>query len=271
VVRRTRLAAHRGGAALWPENSLLGFRNALALGSDLIEFDVHLTADGALAVIHDPTLDRTTDATGPVAGRTAVELARARLRGPAGALTDERVPLLEDVLALVAPSRGGLLVEVKGPVAGVGVRYERRGGRAAAVPGPRYEGLEERLIASLRRAGLLSHATIMAFNPDVVTAVRALVPGQRTTLLVSAHHIRQAHARPEDALDWALAAGATDAGLEYTLVNEAVVEAARAARLRLGVWTVNAERAMRRLVELGVDVLTTDRPDVAKRVLGRAS
>jgi len=269
VVRRTRLAAHRGGAALWPENSLLGFRNALALGSDLIEFDVHLTADGALAVIHDPTLDRTTDATGPVAGRTAVELARARLRGPAGALTDERVPLLEDVLALVAPSRGGLLVEVKGPVAGV--RYERRGGRAAAVPGPRYEGLEERLIASLRRAGLLSHATIMAFNPDVVTAVRALVPGQRTTLLVSAHHIRQAHARPEDALDWALAAGATDAGLEYTLVNEAVVEAARAARLRLGVWTVNAERAMRRLVELGVDVLTTDRPDVAKRVLGRAS
>jgi len=272
VTGRTRLAAHRGGAALWAENSLLAFRNALGLDSDLIEFDVHLTADGALAVIHDPTLDRTTSASGPVAAHTAADLGRARLRGPDGALTDERVPLLDEVLALVAPSRAGLLVEVKGPVAGVGVRYERRGGRAAAaVPGPRYEGLEERLIASLRGAWLLSRATIMAFNPDVVAAVRALVPGQRTTLLVSAHHIGQADARPTDALDWAVAAGATDAGLQYTLVNEAVVTAARAAGLLLGVWTVNAERAMRRLVELGVDVLTTDRPDVAMRVLGRAS
>src|SRR5437870_3264614 len=169
-----RVAARRGGAALWAENSLLAFRNALGLDSDLIEFDVHLTADGALAVIHDPTLDRTTSASGPVAAHTAADLGRARLRGPDGALTDERVPLLDEVLALVAPSRAGLLVEVKGPVAGVGVRYQRRGGR--------------------RAAGLL-----------------------------------------------------------------------------LGVWTVNAERAMRRLVELGVDVLTTDHPDVAKRVLGRAS
>jgi glycerophosphoryl diester phosphodiesterase len=266
----TRFAAHRGGAALWPENSLLAFRQALALDSDLIEFDVHQTADGGLAVIHDPTLDRTTDATGPVAARTAAELRQARLRGPDRALTDERVPMLEEVLALVASSRTGLLVEVKGPVAGVGVRYERRGGRAAAVPGPRYAGLEERLVASLRRAGLLSRSTIMAFNPDVVPAIRALVPDQRTALLVSAHQVGQAGARPEDAVAWAVAAGATDAGLQYTLVDAAVVKAARAAGLRLGVWTVNRESAMRRLVELGVDVLTSDRPDLAKRVLGRA-
>ena len=266
----TRFAAHRGGAALWPENSLLAFRQALALESDLAEFDVHQTADGALVVIHDPTLDRTTDTTGPVAARSAAEVGRARLKGPDGALTDERVPTLEDVLALVAPSRTGLLVEVKGPVAGFGVRYERRGRRSTAVPGARYEGLEERLVASLHRAGLLARSTIMAFNPDVVTAIRALVPGQRTALLVAARHVRQAGARQENAVDWASAAGATDAGLQYTLVNEAVVKRARAAGLLLGVWTVNAERAMRRLVELGVDVLTSDRPDVAKRVLGRA-
>src|SRR5207245_4539817 len=80
----------------------------------------------------------------------------------------------------------------------------------------------------------------------------------------------QAGARPENAVDWASAAGATDAGLQYTLVNDAVVKAARAAGLLLGVWTVNAEPAMRRLVELGVDVLTSDRPDVARRGRGRA-
>src|SRR5205823_5346488 len=78
----TRFAAHRGGAALWPENSLLAFRQALALESDLVEFDVHQTADGALVVIHDPTLDRTTDTTGPVAARSAAEVGRPRLKGP---------------------------------------------------------------------------------------------------------------------------------------------------------------------------------------------
>ena len=60
----TRIAAHRGGAALWPENSLLAFRNAIALGADFIEFDVHLSKDGEVIVIHDPTLERTTNGYG---------------------------------------------------------------------------------------------------------------------------------------------------------------------------------------------------------------
>src|SRR2546429_3617074 len=221
MVPRTRLAAHRGGAALWAENSLLAFRNALGVDGDLIELDVHWTADGAVAVIHDPTLARTTSASGPVAAHTAADLGRARLRGPDGALTDERVPLLDEVLALVAPSRAGLLVEVKGPVAGVGVRYERRGGRAAAVPGPRYEGLEERLIASLRGAGLLSRATIMAFNPDVVAAVRALLPGPPTALLLPAHPLGPADAPTAGALPWAGAAGAARGGPPVPPLHEA--------------------------------------------------
>src|SRR3989454_10198594 len=104
----------------------------------------------------------------------------------------------------------------------------------------------------------------MAFTPDVVAAVRALVPGQRTTLLVSAHHIGQADARPTDALDWAVAAGATDAGLQYTLVNEAGVTAARAAGLLLGGWTGDAERAMRPLRELRGGGVATGRPRVAQ-------
>ena len=61
----TLLAAHRGGSLLWPENSLLAFRNAVALGADFIEFDVHLSRDGEVVVIHDPTLDRTTSGSGP--------------------------------------------------------------------------------------------------------------------------------------------------------------------------------------------------------------
>ena len=73
----TRYVAHRGGAAQWPENSLTAFRNAVALGAQVLELDVHLTADGVVAVIHDPTLDRTTSGHGAVGRATAASSRRS--------------------------------------------------------------------------------------------------------------------------------------------------------------------------------------------------
>ena len=265
---RVRLAAHRGGAALWPENSLLAFTNAIALGCDFVEFDVHPTADGRVAVIHDHELERTTDGIGPVAARTAAELRALRLRGPDGVLTAEHVPTLDEVLAVVAPSRAAILLEVKGPQR-LDVLYERAPGGARAVAGERYEGLEALLLDALARAGVRERTSVMAFNPEIIARVRALAPGQRTALLVGHAHVLLVDGQPEDAIAWAARAGAADAGLQYTLVNEAVMDAARAAGIGVGVWTVNDEEAMRRLAALGVDVITTDRPDLATRVLGR--
>jgi glycerophosphoryl diester phosphodiesterase len=264
----TRLAAHRGGAALWPENSLRAFRESLALGVDLLELDVHLSADGRVVVIHDATLDRTTDATGPVAARTAAELGRVRLRAPDGAVTDERVPTLQAVLELVAPSRAGLLLEVKGPTPGENVVYERDHGEVRITPGPGYAGMIDHALALLEKASMLARANVMGFSPEVVTRTRALAPGVATTFLVAAAHVTQVGARPEDAIAWGARLGATDAGLQHTLASPAVMATARAAGLRVGVWTVNDEGAMRRASGLGVDVLTSDRPDLARRVLG---
>src|SRR2546426_11100626 len=88
----TLLAAHRGGALLWPENSLLAFRNAVALGADFIEFDVHLSRDGEVMVIHDPTLERTTNGQGAVRDRSVAELKALRLKDRAGVATGETVP-----------------------------------------------------------------------------------------------------------------------------------------------------------------------------------
>jgi glycerophosphoryl diester phosphodiesterase len=256
----TRYVVHRGGAAQWPENSLTAFRNAIALGARILELDVHLTADGRVAVIHDPTLDRTSSGHGPVAQCTAADLARARLRALDGALTDDHVPTLDDVLALAAPAGVALLVEVKTP--GPAVRYERRGDRVMAVPGPRYEGLEERVLDLLRGAGLAERSFVMAFNPAVLAEVRARAPEQPTTLLVDRRHVVESGAEPVETVGWAREARATFLGLHHSLCDAAVVEAAHRATIAVGVFTVNDEPTMRRLAALGVDVIISDRADL---------
>lgn len=258
---RSRFAAHRGGAALWPENSLAAFAGALALGIDLLELDVHLSADGEPVVIHDAILERTTEGQGPVGAAPASVLRGLRLRGPGGALTDERLPLLDDVLALARPRSASLLVEMKGP--GWSVRYGRSGRGLEVDPGPVYVGLEERVLARLDVAGMADRATVMAFNPAVLERVHALAPGRRTTLLVSRQHVEQAGTRPTDTVEWAARLGVTDLGLQHTLVDAGVVGDAHARGFLLGAWTANDETALRRLLALGVDLITTDRPDLA--------
>jgi len=80
----TDIASHRGGALLWPENSRIAFEQTAKLPVEQVEFDVHPTRDGKLVVIHDDTLDRTTDGAGPVAARDWAELQRFTLKGTGG-------------------------------------------------------------------------------------------------------------------------------------------------------------------------------------------
>src|SRR5690606_8940203 len=89
----TQIIGHRGARNLWPENSLAGFRNVLALDVDAVELDVHLTESGELVVIHDATLDRTAEGTGPVRLLTPEARIRTRLKD-----STETIPTLADVL-----------------------------------------------------------------------------------------------------------------------------------------------------------------------------
>lgn len=246
------LAAHRGGAGLWPENSLLGFRSSLGLGVDALEFDLHLTADGEVVVIHDPTLERTTTGTGAVRAASLGNLGALRLRARDGSATDELVPRLAEVLGLAAGRAVEVMPEIK---AGL----ERR----------RYEGIEEKVLALLRSHGMLARATVQAFDPETIRRVRALEPAVRTMLLVGRGRVEQERAQPSDAVGWAREAGATDLGLDHRLIDAGVVAAARKAGIRLSGWTVNEDADLRRMMELGVDVIMTDYPDRAKRLLGR--
>jgi len=246
------IAAHRGGAALWPENSLLAFRNALALGVDLLELDVHLSADGEVVVLHDATLDRTTTGHGPVREATTATLASLRLRARDGHVTDEPIPTLAQVLDLAAPTRVGVLPEIK-----------------VGADGRRYPGIEEQVLALLGARGLLARATVQAFAPETIRRLRELAPGVRTMLLVGRARVERERVTPATAVQWTVDAGATDLGIDHRLVDRGVVDAARKASVRLAVWTVNDETDMRRLIDLGVDAVMTDRPDLLRRLQAR--
>jgi glycerophosphoryl diester phosphodiesterase len=243
-------AAHRGGALLWAENSLLAFRNALALGADFLELDVHLTRDGEVVVIHDATLDRTTTGTGAVRARTLAELGALRLRDRGGAALEERIPTLDEVVALALAGKRQILLEIK--------TDERR---------ERYPGIEEKVFAVLDRHRYTPFTVVMAFEGATWRRVRQLRPDARVAALYSARMLAAAAVVPE--LAALRRAGVTFVGLDQALVTAEVAKQARLAGLTLGVWTVNEREAIARFIEQGVAVVITDRPDLARELLGR--
>jgi glycerophosphoryl diester phosphodiesterase len=246
----TLLAAHRGGAALWPENSLLAFRNAIALGADFIEFDVHLSKDGELVVIHDPTLERTTTGAGPVKDRTVAELKALRLKDRTGAVTGETVPTLDEVVAVAAQGKRRMLLEIKVDAA-----------RA------RYPGIEERVLALLDRYGMAPSTVVMAFGAPTWRRVRELRPDFATCALYSARSLAGTSLSSELAM--LRAAGVPYVGIEHTVVDAAAVAEARKAGIGIGAWTVNDAAGMQRVIDSGAAILITDQPDLAKTLLKR--
>ena len=246
----TLLAAHRGGSLLWPENSLLAFRNAVALGADFIEFDVHLSRDGEVVVVHDPTLDRTTSGSGPVKDRTVAELKALRLKDRAGALTEETVPTLDEVAAVAAKGKRRMLLEIK-------VDASRA----------RYPGIEEKVLAILDRHGMAGSTVVMAFEAPTWRRVRELRPDVATCALYSARMLGRTSLAAE--LETLRSAGVRFIGVEHTAVDAAAVAQARAAGIGIGAWTVNDVAGMKRQIDAGAAILITDQPDVAKTLLGR--
>ena len=192
------IIGHRGARNLWPENSLDGFERTRALGIEGVEFDVHIARDGELVVIHDPTLDRTTERQGPVADRTAAELAATKLRDGGGA----GVPTLDQVLDVFAGSGIELHIEIK-----------------TDITGHRYRGLEQRLVDVIVRRKLQDTAILTCFAPKALEIVHGIAPRQR--LLASVNQ-RSADAMGglDKALDRLVALGDCLVAVEKGLLAE---------------------------------------------------
>lgn len=236
----TEIASHRGGALLWPENSRIAFENTARLPVDQVEFDVHPSRDGKLVVIHDATLERTTDGTGPVAARDWTELSALILKGAAG----QRMLLLDEVIEIFRSTAIALRVELKaGP--------DRQ-------PYPRLPG---QVVAALAAAGMLDRSILTSFQLDTVRAAGAAgTPRNRVWLVAPDVQIDIGIDR---AIELARASGIPTLGIRQSHLDASIVAGARAAGLGIGGWACNDGEAIGRMFDLGVDVFTTDRPDLA--------
>ena len=241
--------AHRGGAGLRPEATLEAFDHAARLGADILEMDARATADGAIVVLHDDSVDRTTDGSGPVAALTLAALRRLdagyRWSQDGGKTFPFRgkglgVPTLAEVLERHARLR--MVIELKvrtAEFAHAVCNVARDSGMASRV-----------LIASF------DHAALRAFRqscPEVATSMSA----REAQAFWVFGRLRLASAQSPDAV--ALQVPERFRGVEVLVPS--VIEAARSRNLRVHAWTVNDEEAMRRLIALGVDGIMTDRPD----------
>jgi glycerophosphoryl diester phosphodiesterase len=236
----TLIASHRGGSLQWPENSPTAFRNTAALPVDQVEFDIHPTADGEIVVIHDATLDRTTNATGPVATRTLAELRAITLNGTAG----EHMFSLAELAALFAPTAITLRMEVK---------YD-----SYHVP---YPGLLARALEVLDAAGLRSRTVVTAFPADTVAEAVA-TPGLAGAIWLVAPPV-QDDIGLNGIAAVAAAIGVRAVGIRENRLDAGVLGKLRAHGLAVGAWAVNDEAAIRKVLDLGVDVFTTDIPSRA--------
>jgi glycerophosphoryl diester phosphodiesterase len=229
--------AHRGGAGDWPENTMPAFEAAVALGYHYLETDVHLTRDGVLCAFHDDRLDRVTDRKGLVADLTWAEVSEARVDGR------EPIPRLDELL--------GTWTDVR-------VNID-----------PKHDDAVDALAAVLRRTGSVDRVCIGAFSDRRLARLRALLGPRLCTSLGPAGVARlraAAFGLPSGKLP-AQCVQVPPATRGVTLVDQRFVAAAHRRDLPVHVWTVDDPDEMRRLLDLGVDGIMTDRPAVLKQVL----
>jgi glycerophosphoryl diester phosphodiesterase len=243
---RPAVVAHRGHSAVAPENTLVAVAAARQARADWIEVDVRTSADGVPVVIHDRTVDRTTDGTGAVAELTAAQITALDAGSwfSAEGFGGERVPTFAGVLDDVRRRGGRLLVDIKPPQSPDGV---------AAIT------------AMVRERGLSRRVMVQSFDPTVVAAARAAAPDLRRALLTDGRHGDPVAACRE------VGAGGYHTAVEDVLGNPGIVGELHAAGLAVMAWTANDDALWPALSSVRVNGIITDRVADLRRGLTDAT
>lgn len=239
---RTRVIAHRGFSSEAPENTLTAVRAAIEVGADMVEIDVTLTADGNVVVIHDETVDRTSNGTGEVFRFSLSEI-RELDAGSwfSPAFAGERIPTLDAVLAEVE-GRILLNVEIKSEAVG--------------------RGVVAKVAAAIRERGMTDQVVVSSFAPTALEQMHGVAPEIRTAVLFN----NTLH-KGQDPVEIVTGVGASVFNIKRTRLTKKMLRRCHEHDIPVGIYTVNKPRRMRRTVKKGVEAIFTDHPDRLLEIL----
>jgi glycerophosphoryl diester phosphodiesterase len=254
---RPLVIAHQGGDGIWPGNTMFAFQNAADLGADVLEMDLHITSDGVLVLMHDETVDRTTDGSGEIEAMTLDQL--KKLDAGYDWSPDEGVtfpfrgqgitaPTLEEVFTAFPEYR--MTIEIKKTIASMAKPF----------------------CETIRKHNMEDKVLVASFHDERLKEFRAECPevatssakNETTVFVLLTKAFLGGFYSPKF---YSLQVPEESGGI--TVMTEAFVRAAHARNLAVEPWTINDEETIRKLIAWGVDGIITDRPDIMMEVLGR--
>ncbi len=249
--RHVLISAYRGGMGLGPEDMLSTFRMVLNYIPDYLQLDVHLTKDGIPVVFHDATLERICTHVGPLSNYTFTDLTivNCALSKSYG----ERIPRLGDALDLVKYSNTELEIEIH-----------------VGADGKPYPGIEQQVLNEVAARDLMDHVKIMASEFETLKRVRAVNPTVRTEAVLTADYVRRMDVdKPSAILDDVAAYNVNQIAVDKDALTQALTQEAHNRKMLVSVWTVDDESEMQKFISMGVDSITTGRPDLLVQLLRR--
>lgn len=240
---KTKIIGHRGGAAGYPENTLAAFKKAVELGADGVEFDVQLTKDGEVVVIHDELIDRTMSGSGLVKDYTLPEL-RQMSAGEffSPDFKAEKIPTLAEVLEVVK-NLEVINIELKNYLP--------------------YPSLEERVLKLVDQFEIRERVIISSFNHLSLQKVKKLQPAIKTGALLMSKMINPS--------DYAFKRGFDALHLHFLTADQEVIDKTHFMGMQLNVYTVNFRESVEELLEKGVDMIITDDLEMALELRNQRS
>lgn len=238
---KTRIYAHRGASGYAPENTLEAFSLAMEQGADGVELDIHLTRDQQLIVTHDERIDRVSNGTGLVSMLSVKDVKKHLFNRPHPEYREARAPLLEEVLELLKPGRMGINIELKN----------------SYIP---YEGMEEKCLELVAKMGMEDRIIYSSFNHHSMIYLKSLFSCAVCGLLYDCSLLNPA--------DYLKLSGTDALHPHYSdlLLNKGEYDLVLQQGGLVHVWTVNDDRAMRKVMDAGADILITNFPDRALAV-----
>ncbi len=250
--------AHRGGAEIAPENSLAAFSKALEYDIDMIELDLHLSKDGIIMVFHDPSLERLTGEEGFISDYTAEELSQfdcaSTYKKGKHDFGFQKIPTLDEVITLIEEQSATPIkyqIEIK-----------------VQEDDSRYIEIEEKLVQLLEKHSIQERTIVISFNFPTLKKLNLLSPDLQLGALVSKGFFSAFPSTSSEKIaKYIKNLDVEYVGINYKYLSQELYDEFRKNDLGVGVWTVNDKIRMKKFITMGVDFITTNRPDLLSKQL----